>query len=915
MDMDQCRRCQSTGLALMPVRYAIVPPKLDASVPGVLQCDRVTGIPLDTENAKYALRVLRQGFYYVFYEEGPDGKNYWESYSVDPKGHLWHMPFPEMVRVMDKEGSCRRKFHLPMVTQFITIRSPEKCGTVWFAFSGHKWSPETIEYYEKAENRKNRFQSFKPADWINGNEQQKHAVRVYDVLSEVVEYKDNADPSLLPSNQNASTFSSVKPAINEGDGRKFVYSQDLLEMVSTRYPLVTRRAKRQIANTFDVMQSRSTDSLGMRHFTPVLFAMWDAVGCAHELNDYRNEPAGRLQQFAQEREFELGALAGIDGAKLNLKQQAALEAANDARIIERKWRMVYEREKKAGRWNGVNHTVTVAFSDYDNPESMNDEFLEIETFPDDWRKRQENAAKKAEAEFENDDWPDYQEYLDVPSVESLRSTNKELSSRVDALVDSRTVNLIKWLEAPLLVDTLRDFNESSIADGVLFEDTVSNAIFGIGSTPTGSKKLDEWIAEAKATVDTNLLWRVVALNQKDAKVAVDDALQQALAAPTLLTEAAWELFLANTKTIQRFADVHKRSEGIKVLNRAATGEGGLQAFGVPVRPVNAFGLDKFVISVGDAVFRAFRVDKAADYLAEKIIQHLFLIRAGVDPIDSARLVGVQARNQKLANADILQRIYTAKTFLDIEPSRSQQAASLAEAWEAIKKDESKGPQAVRDVRLALIVGLVESGNLLKLLNSEDQSVKTKAYILTSCLTITAAVVEIAIVPAWNIWGMDSATHQKLRFVGGALGGVSSLIGGVISATDFVDSLKKDRYGSALLLAIKTLSLLSVGVIAVVSATTYSAGLLAKLAGKSALAQGVRVVGSGAIGLIGGRIIAALSGWLFTVGLIALDILIQIITPNAMEEWLDACALGQHPDDDWDTEQQQKAFDEAIAEVL
>ncbi len=929
MDMDQCRRCQSTGLALMPVRYAVVPPQVDAGVPDVLQCERVAGVSLDAKHAKYALRVLRQGFYYVFYEQGPDGENYWESYSVDPKGQLWHMPFPEMVRVMEKEGSCSRKFHLPMVTQFITIRSPEKCGTVWLAFSGHKWSPETIEYYEDVENRKNRFQSFEPSQWINGNEQQRHAARVYDVLSDVVEYNEAADASLLPSYQNVGTFSLVKPPPSKDGGRSFSYNKDLLNKVGTRYPLVVRRSKRQIANTYDVMQSRSFDSSRMRHFTPVVFAMWDAVGCAHELNGYRNEPMGRYQQFAQELELELQALAGVDGAKLQLEQQAIAEAINETRILHTKWREVFEREQRAGKWDHINYNVNVVFSDHaDNPESLNDDLLEIEEIPDDWKARHNKAAAQGKAEFETDTWPEYEEYLDLPTVDSLRLSNAELMARVDEITDARTVEVIKWLEAPLLIDTLRDFNDQNIVDGLLFEDVVSDAILAIGSSPSGRKKLDEWVAELKASIDTNLVWRTMALNQKEAKKDLDTALATAYADRTELSDSAMALFIANTKTLQRFADSYKRADGIHSLNASSFHVDGLHAFGARIGNVDTKGIDRFMITAGDAIASFFRIDAAADYIGEKILQHIFLVRAFVDPIDSIRLVAAQAKAQNLTYKDTLRRINTAKEFLSEEfrISRSDQAASLQEAWEKVKSDawasqdgiakqRKLTPQIIRDARLPIVVGLVECGNLLKLLSSDEVTTKTASYIVASSLTIMAAMTELAYAPAKKIWEAESATHQRLRFFGGVLGGFASLIGSLISAHDVNTSVRKDRWILVGLYALKTGALGLAGIVTVMSMFTYSAGLIAKLTGKASLVQGARFAGGAAGRLIGGRIILAVSGWLFTIGLIALDILIQWISPNAMQEWFDTCALGKHPDDEWDVDSQQKAFEEAVAEVL
>lgn len=39
-----------------------------------------------------------------------------------------------------------------------------------------------------------------------------------------------------------------------------------------------------------------------------MLARWDAIGITHELNGYRNDAAGWLKKYGDERELQIGAL-------------------------------------------------------------------------------------------------------------------------------------------------------------------------------------------------------------------------------------------------------------------------------------------------------------------------------------------------------------------------------------------------------------------------------------------------------------------------------------------------------------------------------------------------------------------------------------------------------------------------------
>ncbi|MFX7621274.1 toxin VasX, partial [Acinetobacter baumannii] len=63
-----CRNCNKDGLAILPVRYAVVPLNIPGDIPAPLG-NKVNSTALT--NYKYVLRTLRAGFVYLFYERHP----------------------------------------------------------------------------------------------------------------------------------------------------------------------------------------------------------------------------------------------------------------------------------------------------------------------------------------------------------------------------------------------------------------------------------------------------------------------------------------------------------------------------------------------------------------------------------------------------------------------------------------------------------------------------------------------------------------------------------------------------------------------------------------------------------------------------------------------------------------------------
>lgn len=925
-----CDDCNASGVAIMPVRYAVVPKTLTPALPGWAGGDRIKDVPTGGEH-HYALRTLRAGFVYLFYAKNAFGANLWETYAITQDGLLIKQPTPAMAKPAAKI-SCSRQGHNDARLRHIVIQRPEKCGPTWIAYSEHAWSDETIQAYtDDSKLRNARMQTIHPSAMATGSKHSHGIPADASALETVLEYAAGLDTSKLPHDSTVTAFSKE-------DGS---FDATRISKMSTRTPWHLRKG--QAAQDLSAMQARCKQPSGGSN-TPHVLALWDAIGITHELNGYRNDAAGWLKKYGDERELQIGAFSAIEGVKKALEKKVndgwdhvAKNAANTPDLQTNSLRTqavtryakddpaamgrpLYELDEKlrAGNITLAQHQAqrTQVFNQHsNNPAAMEAAYKEIDaqrTHRD--AERSSNLAKNKQQDAAQS-WDRYAKKIDAQAMAHFKEAWDSLLTKADTVIDRRTEVLVGWLESSLLIDTLEDFHTHNVRDGVLFEDVVGDAIFGIGSSKSGAKKIEAWVKEAKASVKGNLLWRAVALNQTEGVAEVDAALQTAISQTTPLTLAAWNVAMSNLKNLQRLADTYKKAQGVYDGNLKAGSPAGSSAFGVQLKPINTRGVDRILITAGDAIFRAFRIDKAGDFVSEKVIQHLFCVRAYVDPIDSLRLVAAQAKEQKLADADILRRIRQTKVFLGAEVPRSQQTASLGEAWAKIK-DGKNGPTAIKDARLAVVVLLIETSNFAKMFAQSKGDAKTRAMLTASAMSITAAAIDIASVPAKNIWGNEAATYQKLKLLGGLLGGMASLVGAGVDFDSAVHEARKERTALVVLYGLKAFAGGLGSTLAIATSLSYGAGVLQKISGRAAVAQAARATSAAATRIIAARIFMMSVGAWITVITIGLQVLIWVFTPDDLEDWCEGCAFG--PKDKrkgWTPKQQMDEFDKALVEVL
>lgn len=89
-------------------------------------------------------------------------------------------------------------------------------------------------------------------------------------------------------------------------------------------------------------------------------------------------------------------------------------------------------------------------------------------------------------------WDRYTDNVDWDKLNRFKSNYEKFQEMATTLANTRTVELIKWLEWGLLFDTLEDYSEEVEDDGHEFIEVVGDLIEGIGSSAAGASISKPW---------------------------------------------------------------------------------------------------------------------------------------------------------------------------------------------------------------------------------------------------------------------------------------------------------------------------------------------------------------------------------------------------------------------------------------
>ena len=154
-------------------------------------------------------------------------------------------------------------------------------------------------------------------------------------------------------------------------------------------------------------------------------------------------------------------------------------------------------------------------------------------------------------------WPKYRKKIDPDRLSNFQKFQNELDTAIRERQNKTVASLLRWLQAPLFLDTLEDYHNADRKDGIEFEAVVGHAISGINATASGQAKLETW-ANDVSIARNNVLYRALALNQTkietELKAALKDAKQNQ---NTPYSDAAVRTIETTKNYFQKLLDMYK----------------------------------------------------------------------------------------------------------------------------------------------------------------------------------------------------------------------------------------------------------------------------------------------------------------------------------------------------------------------
>ncbi|MFP1755450.1 T6SS effector BTH_I2691 family protein [Lonsdalea quercina] len=915
-------RCKTKGMAVLPVRYAVVPETISGALPDWANDPKITSVPLANKE-HYALRVLRQGYLYVFYEKGAAGTQYWQCYSVAENGSLWLQSVPTNPLPV-KEPDCRSGEHVKQNVEFMCIEMPEKCNAVWFAFSQYPWSQETLERYKTdSKFRAGRMQKVNPQKWIASHTSPVGTAVSESTLEDVLDYQLHSASGLLP-NPDSGTQTTLSRAESLWDPTvedNWRVNFDVLRQQSSLYQWAAERSGGAVF-TENAMTARGMGSPGL------ILPLWDAVGITHELNGWCQDVLGKQAQFLRERELELWTKANLDAIKgaLSEKTQANSEAViermaqpdnsslshefldNRMKNMEKLYRdkpdvlaQVKADDTLVRSWRAQN--VSAFYPDallQSPPEPLavhQRRVAEIKAQVD-----QELTARPQNLTDANlRSWSPYQACLNENRQKNFDAVYNAVVTEVNSLFQKRMLSVLNWLDSPLLIATLDDFHCHEVRAGVFYQSAVTMAVNGINSCPAGAAKIDGWWNEYSTKRKENLLWRHVTGNNPDLMDELEPLLASTKAKkddPVTPSNAATvtAMLMQQVGSLKKMGGYYQKSLGI--VNK------GLRENASRIE-ATIFSSDAFIATVGDRVSRLLKVDAMGEKLATTTFRLVFMVRAGIPAEKVNTLVDEYLKDAPELRNSVLAGIRGSKRFMATgeEITRVKQ-----EMWGRLDEHfaTEQGQKELRLARINSLLLVMNAIDFIYLCGEVKDDKKPLASLIASGLAMVGQTTTV-LLPAVEK-GLEARPFTVAWFkgVGSAAGGAASLMSVYADGMATFSEFKNNRFFLGAVLVVKTL-VDSLGAL-------KSIGLLLELIGKS-LAKDVstKITRFLTAEFFGVRVLAVLMTWEAMLAITLLQSLIIWASDNDLQVWCKQSVFGQTPRKRTKPEQ-NKSLEAAIKEI-
>jgi hypothetical protein len=492
-----CKFCDKKDFRFLPLLYAAVgadQPSALMALPALSGKLGAGVIDLPLTHARYAVRIVREGYLYVLIER--EGVKYWQAYQVVPDSFLFQFTAddpPQRVTPF----TCERTGLGGVNGSVVNIPDAKTVPNIWVLFTPDpltKAKLDEIKLDPAGWVSKQVMQHFSPAQWVNGNRAQQHSLQAEELFAQAAEFilfKQAGNASQLGQVMERQLFPACKdayagaPADDKGE-----YSG-------------------RLGGIYNLLKQQQYGA----------FVLPDAIGITQSLNDFRNAPLEGLQRYLaatdeygatnQHRlevyeaiqEIQSGMLAGVIGdAQAGIDEHRSmsdryyernLEAANAAR-----------RAGDIDRANDIEAEMALQQAN---------------------REKNYQAALDHARNHGGERWKNkYENRLDTEEIKTFDDTFTQRSESAFDKATQRAQDHIQWFEAPRLVSAFDVYDSKNTASNNFFAIATSICSMGMASCKQGEDKLDAWIT-APVVSRSNLYMRGFYYNQDELIKAAQQA--------------------------------------------------------------------------------------------------------------------------------------------------------------------------------------------------------------------------------------------------------------------------------------------------------------------------------------------------------------------------------------------------------
>ncbi|AUI89428.1 hypothetical protein BVV10_02890 [Xanthomonas oryzae pv. oryzae] len=775
-------------------------------------------------------------------------------------------------------------------------------------------------------------QPITPKQWIGAPQAKGDMVPLSsaDALKAVLEYRGVAgevsEPAQLP-------YLRQPRAISGKDGS---YTADVLRANATRYPWSLRTHAAGGASEAAALQQRYARMCAASHngkqgdqrqtYMPMLLGLWDAVGVVHELNGYRHDVVGAMARYKDERALEFNAMEHIEEIDTLLQRNAAVLSDQYAQASRARMEEI-EQEQSGGNaltQSGMDalRTHGIASSNEGTWDGLSKALLPM-------------YQRQARESWETT----YRPRIDAAAYTAFKANAQRFGQAAMELLTQRTQVLGVWLSNPLFLATLEDYDGTSPSCGVRFEDVITHAIEGLGMDPDGRRLLQDLAGNLDVTSRSCLLWRVVAQNQDEAREELKQTLSEADQQKNMVLSAAgagWSVFVTTSKTLKKFLSVYKGFEAAQKQAAPLTATD---------RVLRESGVDRFVTTAGAFLLNRFPLNGVQDKVGNALVRFVLMTRALLDEAEVSELISQEASTGVAVRTYFMERVehYRSQTLTNGTPmlyalrdvERHKGTDLMRERW-------ARAAESSRNaVRLGALTGVLELVNFINLLSKADKQARDYGSLVASGASLVSVCTSMAEKVGKEFFGEASRSVAKMKAIGGWLGGFGTYVGVYYDAGDIKSSFAKEDYFLMAIFILKTGASGLVGAAQFLTALAYSAPAMEKAIGRKGIViwlDGLKAGLQAAAVKEGGQVLAKVSmktmgawilrlgGWEVTVALLAIDVLIFTIEPDALEKWCESNRFGKINEGGWfgfgasdphfkKLKEQDEAFKKAVGEVI